>query len=291
MSYRGVSGHTTNQNEGARWRAAVLAGPGFRGRRRLLTPEAREALAGQFREAGEDPPPFLLEDMDWRERRAKLFEAGSYPDKGVEITPEDLQKLEDSFDRPVPVLIEHAASPLHLGFLTEVEAEGHELFGTVALTASADRLVRQSGAESLSLGLAPDLSRILEVSLVRTPRVESARLFSGRLEPVKVSGPDPSETIARFVREGRLTPAQAPYAEALMRAEAAIEFGDDASSPARLLIAMLERQPPLAMFADVAPSPPSGDYSSALMMPEEAEFYRRHFPDISLDQIARRKVR
>lgn len=269
----------------------MQAGPGFRGRRRLLSPEAREALAAQFREAGEEPPPFLLEDVEWRERRAKLFEAGSFPDKGVEISPEDLLRLEDHFDRPVPVLIEHAASPLHLGFLTEVEAEGNELFGTVALTEPADRLVRQSGAESLSLGLSPDLSNILEVSLVRTPRVESARLFSGRLEPRRSAGPDPTETVARFVREGRLTPAQAPYAEALMRAEAAIEFGDDGNTPARLLIAMLERQPPLAMFTDVAPSPPTGDYSAALMMPEEAEFYRRHFPDISLDQIARRKVR
>jgi hypothetical protein len=42
------------------------------------------------------------------------------------------------------------------------------------------------------------------------------------------------------------------------------------------------------MFASVARAP-QGDFSSDLMMPEEAAFYRRHFPDVSLSEIAKRR--
>ena len=54
---------------------------------------------------------------DWVRRRAKLFEAGDYPDKGVTVAPETLQALANGFSQPVPVLVEHAESPLQLGFL------------------------------------------------------------------------------------------------------------------------------------------------------------------------------
>ncbi|RYG24586.1 hypothetical protein EON82_10240, partial [bacterium] len=88
----------------------------------------------------------------WVQRRAKLFEAGEYPDKGILVTDEDLIALAEGFSRPVPVLIEHAQSPLELGFLTAVERSGKDLFGTVSLSQEADALVRKSGARGLSLG-------------------------------------------------------------------------------------------------------------------------------------------
>lgn len=119
-------------------------------------------------------------------REAKLFEAGDYPDKGVTVLPEDLADLAARFQRPVPILIEHTDSPLALGFLESVRADGTELFGTVALSEEANCLIEQSGADSLSLGLSPDLREIQEVSLVRHPRVPSARLFAGPIFHTKL---------------------------------------------------------------------------------------------------------
>lgn len=264
----------------------------------------------------------------WIERRAKLFEAGAYPDKGVVITPDHLDAIAAAFDAPVPVLIEHSESPLELGFLTKVEALDGELFGTVSLSREANDLVERSGARSLSIGLSPDLTEIREVSLVRNPRVPDAQLFhvmsfSGNLEdgmwradPAQGAAcsacPDTDDAslwrsryeqllaqhrrehagrqVEEFVRAGKLCPAQAPFAKALLQAEDTIEFGEDMASVRELLIAMIERQPPLQLFAALAPSAHQ-DANAALLLPEEAEFYRKHFPDVSLDEIAARKAR
>jgi hypothetical protein len=230
----------------------------------------------------------------WVERRAKLFEAGEYPDKGLTVTEEDLSRLAGSFDGPVPVLIEHAESPLHLGELSSVEAVGPELFGTVRLTEEADRLVRRSGAASLSVALSPDLSRILEVSLVRRPRVPDARLFGGgpvfhARWPGLSAAPEVARLVGDLLREGRLTPAQRPYAEALLACGQAVAFDGDSVPVAALARALLELQPPSALFAEVAPARPADD--SNLLLPEEEAFYRRYFPGVELSEIARRRAR
>jgi hypothetical protein len=288
------------------WRKAAEHGPGLNGRRLAAAPGELLDIAAEFRTAGKTPPAFLETPTDWIERRAKLFEAGDYPDKGVTVTPETLSALQQSFDAPVPVLIEHAHSPLELGYLTAVEAVGRELFGTVALTTEANALVERSGARSLSLGLSPDLASICEVSLVSEPRVASARLFSGLLSEAMPSipaepqsnhvtddghfsqRPAPGAEVARLIQEGRLLPAQAPFAEALLARREPVEFDGRRVSVGQLLLAMIERQPPRPLFAELAPVP-TADLSQALMVPEEAEFYRRHFPDISLEEIAKRK--
>ena len=108
----------------------------------------------------DDAPAYLHTEHTWIDRRAKLFEVGEYPDKGVSVTPEMLRALDTNFDLPVPVLIEHARSPLELGYLTSIEVVGEELFGNVALTTEADALLAKSGARSLSVGLSGDLSSI-----------------------------------------------------------------------------------------------------------------------------------
>ena len=273
----------------------------------------------------------------WIQRRAKLFEAGEYPDKGVTVTVDHLSGLAASFDNPVPLLIEHAETPLQMGFLTEVLHEGAELFGTVSLTPEADALVESSGAKSLSLGLAPDLSSIREVSLVRNPRIQSARLFGGEVvfegalgdergdwgergEPEgggenfnsPPSPPSPqspqshpsSDSLAnewsalrnaqvdhevdQLMRAGRLCPAQKQFAKALLLAEDAINFDGVAKPIRQLVLAFLERQPRLNLFAELTPAP-TADHSNHLLLPEEASFYRKHFPDVSLDEIAKRR--
>ena len=236
----------------------------------------------------------------WVERRAKLFEAGEYPDKGIFVSDDDLVALVEGFSAPVPVLIEHAESPLELGFLTSVKRDGKELFGTVSLSHEADALVRKSGARGLSLGLAPDLRSIREVSLVRKPRVagagffsEDAVMFSGELgepPPPPLAGAEPTgaEVLGRLIREGRMVPAQVPFAKALLAHEGVVEFSGDRRPLRELLIALLERQPPLALFGQTAPVQPVPDRPST-MLPEEAAFYQRHFPGVPLMAIAEAK--
>lgn len=300
-----------------------------------------------FRRPRDEPDSMkvgTLAGKEWIERRAKLFEAGSFPDKGVRISMDDLAALAAGFKGPVPILIEHSDSALQMGFLTRVEALGEELFGTVALTKEANDLLEASGAKSLSLGLSTDLSEIREVSIVRNPRVADAELYSGfcfcgeleefcntrnaisdselaqrsedklfvscdkslvdspsdlftvsqrdtRYEDLKndVRRGEAQRTVEGFVREGRICPAQAPFAEAMLQAEDVIEFDGESRPIRQLLIAMIERQPPMALFSAVAPES-IRKADEALMLPEEAEFYRKHFPDVSLEEIAARKA-
>jgi hypothetical protein len=294
-------------------RRAAEAGPGYRGRREALDPGVRRALAEEIALIGEAVPAYLESPSDWVDRRAKLFEAGEYPDKKVTIQESDLKRLADGFDLPVPVLIEHAHSPLELGYLTNVEAVGKELFGTISLTEEANALVEKSGARSLSLGLSKDMAEIREVSLVRKPRVQTAKLFNAELKfwaeletfdrsdlsertdwkarynelTSKVQAEEAARRVSELVRSGRLTPAQIPFATALLQSGGTIDFAGESRPVHELLIAMLEKQPPHALFTELAPA--SSSSAEALFLPEEAAFYRKHFPDVSLDVIAQRK--
>jgi hypothetical protein len=299
-------------------RRAAEAGPGYRGHRSPLSSGDLQALASELSLVGEKVPPYLQKPANWIERRAKLFEAGDYPDKGVSISIADLNRMTEGFDLPVPVLIEHAHSPLELGYLTQVEAVGKELFGTVSLTEEANALVEKSGARSLSLGLSKDLSEIREVSLVRKPRVKTAKLYSEEIcflaelegrdqgtEGPRDQGPDwkarfdeltdsigkeaASRRVSELVKAGKLLPAQAPFAAALIQSGGTIEFDGESRPVHELLIAMLERQPPHALFTEQVPV--SSQSSEALFLPEEAAFYRKHFPDVGLDAIAARRSR
>lgn len=262
--------------------------------RENLTAEQKAALAGEMQQSGLGAPPYLNATYEWIERSAKLFEAGDYPDKGMSVCEEQLLALQQAFDLPVPLLIEHASSPLELGYLTDVRVQGRELYGTVTLTSEANALVERSGARSLSLGLSQELDRIAEVSLVQNPRVPSARLFregptfSGEL--LDRPEADAADLARKWMREGLIRPCQEPYVRALLSAgEPDARFGHAGLSPRWLITKFVSLQQPHGMFEQRAPAkPPLEDYSNQLLMPEEAEFYRRYFPDVSLDEIARR---
>lgn len=287
-------------------RRAAEAGPGYRGVRSPLNSESARALAAEIAILGEAVPAYLESPTKWVDRRAKLFEAGDFPDKGVSILPDDLRRLSEGFDLPVPILIEHAESPLELGFLTQVEAVGNELFGNLALSEEANALTNRSGAKSLSLGIDRAISRICEVSLVRNPRVESAKMFGAEIRfwvELEVGVPDwemrfremeskaareeATRKVEALIAEGKLVPAQAEFAAALLTAGGNIEFDGDRRPVANLVSELLDRQPKFSLYSELAPE--RGSSSESLFLPEELEFYRKHFPDVSLDVIAARK--
>jgi hypothetical protein len=288
-------------------RQAAEIGPGYHGRKRSAGNSERQALALEFRNHGEDPPPYLEMEPRWIERRAKLFEAGDYPDKGVTVSPRDLESMAANFDLPVPIWIEHAESPLELGYLTEISAEDGELFGMISLTEEANALIERSGAKSLSVGLSPDLTRIREVSLVRHPRVASARIFHDALlfqadletsidwraryhQAMWEQRAKEAEAMVRsWIAKGQLTPAQAPFASALVCQDSDVRFGDGFLPIRDLVAKLIGNQPKHAMLGEQA-SQPQEDVSSLLLLPEEAAFYRKHFPDISLEEIAQKRA-
>ncbi len=192
------------------------------------------------------------------EREAKLFEAGSYPDRGIEITEEDLDRIAEGTGE-APIRVEHTATPFDgaLGVLKGIYRKGRELFGKLCFTSAAWELVKSANARRLSVAILKDKSGIAEVSLVREPRIADAAVFSEnevvRLDDSELSlvqpgeqlefdiGKDVSGTssrgtadlpsparrgvggevdhlVAEFKREGKLVPASEVFARAILRA-------------------------------------------------------------------------
>lgn len=116
------------------------------------------------------------------ERDAMLFTAGDYPDRGIEISEEDLDRMVESH-APAPIKVEHTDTPLELGVVTKLWRAGKDLFGKLAFTAPAWALIEASGAKKLSAAVKRDKSGIAEVSLVRHPRIAGAAIFHANGRP------------------------------------------------------------------------------------------------------------
>jgi len=252
------------------------------------------------------PSPSPISE-DWIERRAKLFECGAYPDKGVTIVPADLQRLATGFNQPVPVLIEHAESPLEMGMLVSVEPVGEELFGNLRFSPEANALIERSGAKSLSVGISADLSTIREVSLVRNPRVPTAQIFhdgDSLAFFAEVSAVDyrreyerlRRETLASenekalqaLLREAKILPAEVPFARALLEAEASVTFSGARTTTRELTLRMFQSRTPHAWFTETATAAMSSE-ANPLLLPEETAFYRQYFPEIPIGEIAKNR--
>lgn len=266
---------------------AAEAGPGWRGKRTALDESQRQNLIETFAKFKVEAPKFLTEPCEWVEREAKLFEAGEYPDKGVVVTESQLAKMAANFDLPVPVLVEHAASPLELGYLTDIWAKGSELFGRVALTQEADQIIRKSGASKLSVGLSPDLEEIREVSLVQRPRVASAQLFcfESAFQEDKTFSEQCESEIKRLVGAGKIYPHQSEMVRALLSCGQGVSFNRSHQSVSRLVLDLLNSGPSHTMFTEVGAT---GAPAQSGFDPDESAFYSRHFPDLSLEEIAKR---
>lgn len=217
------------------------------------------------------------------EREAMLFEAGDYPDKGISISESDLEKL-SSDNSDIPIKIEHSETPLDgvIGVLKQVWKEGKRLLGKIQFTDEAWALICKAGSKRLSIGLAKDKSKILEVSLVKYPRVANARVFSGGVEfnsgeikEVNMSietdeiqnlrkenqllklaafEREADGEIERFKRSGKLVPAVQEIAKAIFMQgkSAAVNFNGKDSNIADIFSNFLEAMPAAVEFSELA---------------------------------------
>jgi hypothetical protein len=209
------------------------------------------------------------------EREAKLFEAGNYPERGIEITEEDLDRIiEGTSD--APIRIEHTSTPFDgaLGVLKGLYRKGKELFGKLCFTRPAWELVKSANARRLSVAIRKDKTGIAEVSLVREPRIADAAVFGevdvllfdgAELAAVEVAPPDfkleieTEHLIDRFKREGKLVPASETFARAILRTpnDSLITFGNDQTPIAKVFQWFLEAQPKVIEFSELAPAQPN----------------------------------
>ncbi len=260
---------------------AAMLGPGWQGKK---IPESQKAevttsLLDQWdNEKHGEPPAYLSKETNWVDRKAKLFEIGSYQDKNLNVTEFDLQKLQSNFNEPVQILIEHTENPLQLGYLTQVEAIGKELFGILSLTKEADDLIESSKAKSLSISVSRDLDSIFEVSIVSNPRVESAQLFCSDFTNLQPFENQIRFSIEGYLSSGKILPAQKQAVEQL------VNHAEKAG--------MLE---PLIRFFDSLPNrifgvelAPAGASPSPFSH-EETQFYQEHFPELPLNEIHQRR--
>lgn len=288
------------QNHDLRVAAAVL-GPGFRGARADLDHGARTRRAKEIVDSWSDgaPPKYITDiadgaDPTWVDRKAKLFEVGEYADKNLRVEASDLHRLAASLDAPIPVWIEHTETPLEMGYLTDIQAAGNELFGILSLTPEADSIIEQSKAKSLSLSVSKNLDRIYEVSIVAKPRIESARLFcedftatennewkekalalSEELENRKFD-----TYIDELMRAGKLLPVQRGYALELLQRAARLGMHETVAQ-------FFNHSPIKVSFGEIARS----SCERPGIPIEEAEFYSQHFPDLAIDEIAKKEDR
>ncbi len=121
------------------------------------------------------------EDGEWVERECLLFETGSYPDKGVRISRDDLRAIAHNSDRSIPMKIEHLSeSPFDraLGVVTQLRVVGEQLWGTLRQPVEAWRMAQRAGARALSVALDVAGRKVVETSFVCRPRVAGAQVFS-----------------------------------------------------------------------------------------------------------------
>ncbi len=249
------------------------------------------------------------------EREARLFTAGEYPDRGIEVTEEDLDRMVER-QRPVPIKIEHTDTPLELGIVTRIWRKGRDLFGRLAFTAPAWALVDACGAKKLSAAIKRDKSELTEVSLVRTPRVAGAVVFSadvvefqfdideGEEDMSEAKSVEFSKRIDELERQlrarevdgqidslkraGKLVPASEDLARALLSAGEAhvVNFSDGSEKPvAGVFAEFLLSQPKVVEFSELA----EGAKELSQMTDEEREFYAKL--GVSPEAVARQKGR
>ena len=162
---------------------------------------------------------FSTEEMS-QERDALLLECGTYPDKGLSVTEEDLDGIVARFSAEgAPIKVEHMDTPLDpLGRVQRIWREGSTLMAKLLFPEDLAGFLRRRGVQKLSVGLSREAVglALTEVSLVLKPRVAAAAMFGEEPNPgvtIGLSEPNPGVTADPSLlgkgEEGRPTPQQA----------------------------------------------------------------------------------
>lgn len=117
-------------------------------------------------------------DLEWE---GVIFEAGSYPDKGVDVTIHDLDRwVTNSVGAGWKV--QHIATPFDKALqgygIKRLWRDGRRLYAKVSAPSWMGEALKDV-EKKVSVGLAPDLGKIDELSIVNFPRVEIAAVFAG----------------------------------------------------------------------------------------------------------------
>lgn len=241
---------------------------------------------------------FAADEMS-AERDARLLIAGAFPDKGLAISPDDLDGIVARFPAAdgVPVKIEHADSPLDpLGLVKSVWRDGAALMGRLAFPPDLSGFLQRRGIAKLSVGLERSPLTLAEVSLVLRPRVASAALLSEEAPRPPIMGGQEEEIaylkrelrrrtvdgqVAALKAQGRLLPSGEPWARALLSldddgARVTLSEGDAPASVPAAFLHFLQSMPPVVRFGEVAPGGKNaGEDNAPVLTPEQEAFLRR----------------
>lgn len=111
------------------------------------------------------------------ERVTDMFEAGDYPDRGMNVTEADIARLATQTD-PIPIHMEHTGAAWTIGEVTGLNAAGRWLRGKMNLLPEAAALIDKLGIKGVSVQVSRNCDRIHELSVTATPRVAAAQMYS-----------------------------------------------------------------------------------------------------------------
>ncbi len=203
-----------------------------------------------------------------------LFEAGEYPDRGITVTPEDLDQVVSRFnssDQAVLVNTEHRVTPLDpLGEVVGVYHKNGKLYGAIVFSAGIQAHIKARDAGKFSVGFRAhdDGGFVLDhVAVTATPRVTG----TGFLNPAQVA-----ESLAKFSKEGKLTPAMMEPAARLLSAPGIVRFSDGSEGlVAADVVALLDALPAVLPRGSAVPANFARTNAADGLSPEQARMADR----------------
>lgn len=111
-------------------------------------------------------------------RRGKIFQAGRYEDKGIEVQESDFAKAVEGF-QPLQVNLEHARHPFlksGLGELVAIEPKGSELYGEFAIPNWLEDNLKSEGISELPVSCEwhRGTKELVGIAICLEPRIEDA---------------------------------------------------------------------------------------------------------------------
>lgn len=185
-------------------------------------------------------------------RDVQLFQAANYPDKGVNVSIDDLKTIAKNTGR-VPIQVGHTEPEFKLGEAHGLYVKDDWLWGKFDLHPAADVLLNHNGLKTVSVGMNPAKTHLLEVSATASPRVVGARMFSGEqciafsLGETAPAGKE-GKTMPEDVKDA-ITPAQFSALETRMNEERTARLAAERrmrETEARQIVRDLGQVPPAA---------------------------------------------